>query len=367
MKKFLKEEAVLSAAVVLAVVSAFFVLPDSEYISYIDWHTLFLLFSLMGVMAGFRQAGFFAFLGGKLLGKVNSTCKMDIVLVMLPFVFSMIITNDVALITFVPFAITVLKMSKQEEDIVQIVVLQTIAANLGSMLTPMGNPQNLYLFSRSGAGLVEFMGVMLPYFILSAVCIFGFLLGKKSQRISNVNSDIPSVTLKDIYIYIIGFVICLGCVLKFIQPYAAALIIFVYLLIKDRNLLKKIDYSLLLTFIAFFIFIGNMGRMEAFRNVIQSLINGREMIWAVITSQVISNVPAALLLSGFTDNWRALAIGCNIGGLGTLIASMASLISYKLIAKECSKEKKRYFKSFTIYNIVILVILLVFHYSYTSF
>lgn len=354
---FIKREAVLCAAVLLAVVSAFFVPPSISYVSYIDWDTLALLFGLMAVMKGFQKAGLFTYLGNQLLKRTATTKSMMFVLVFLPFVCSMVITNDISLITFVPFGLIVLHMANQKHLAIRLVVLQTVAANLGSMLTPMGNPQNLYLYNKSGIGLGGMLGLMLPYVLVSALCIVLMIVFGKSARISQVSVDMNLRGPKYFIWYTVGFVICLLGLFDVVPPIAVAVVIAVFLLFRDRSLLARVDYSLLLTFIAFFIFIGNVGSIDTFKNFIASVLTDHVELVAILASQVISNVPAALLLSGFTDNWRELIVGCNIGGLGTLIASMASLISYKLIVKEYPEKSKKYFLWFTLCNILLLVIL----------
>lgn len=371
LKSFVKRETILSVAFVLAVLSSLIVPPSRQYLSYIDWNTLLLLFSLMAVMAGFQKLGIFRTVGNKLLSKTVKTRQLLLILVFLPFFFSMFITNDVALITFVPFAIIVLRLSEQEKLLVPLVVMQTIAANLGSMLTPMGNPQNLYLYAKSGMTLLTFLQLMLPYTIVSGLCLLSVIFIMKSEPLTGStltaaalsDTDMPTEnnfqTRLKLICFCIGFLLCLLCVAKVLTPIVPAVIIFLYLLFTDKALLKKVDYSLLETFLCFFIFIGNMGNIERFCTLLERIITGHECIVAVLASQIISNVPAALLLSGFTDEWSALIIGTNLGGLGTLIASMASLISYKQIAKEYPESKKEYFLCFTFANIIMLAILLV--------
>ena len=358
---FIKKETVLTVAFLLAVISAFLITPDREYIEYIDWNTLLLLYSLMAIMAGFQQLGVFSRIGSSLLSKINSTRQMLLILIFLPFFFSMLITNDVALITFVPFGIVVLRMAKQENLVVPLVVMQTIAANLGSMLTPMGNPQNLYLYAQSGMSPLDFILLMLPYTAVAALCLFIASFFIKSEHITELLSGDAENEHFDSRLcicYVAGFLICLLCVAKLLPPIVAAVVISVFLLIKNRSILKKIDHSLLGTFIFFFIFIGNMGRIESFCRFLNGILSGHEKIVAVLSSQIISNVPASLLLSGFSDNWRALIIGTNLGGLGTLIASMASLISYKQVAAEYPERKGRYLLLFTAANVVMLGVLL---------
>jgi len=360
LKHFIQKETVLSIAFLLAVISSLIITPDKAYFSYIDWNTLLLLFSLMAVMAGFQKLGIFRAIGSKLLSKTRNTRQLLLILTFLPFFFSMIITNDVALITFVPFAIIVLRLSCQEHLLVPLVVMQTLAANLGSMLTPMGNPQNLYLYAKSGIHLLTFLQLMLPYTVASGLCLLAviFIAKKRALNALELSTDTSFYAATPQLLCLgIGFVLCLLCVAKILPPIVAAAIILCYLVCTDRTLLKKIDYALLGTFICFFIFIGNMGRIEPFCALLERLLTGHERIVAILSSQVISNVPAALLLSGFTDKYEALIIGTNLGGLGTLIASMASLISYKQIAREYPERKGIYFVCFTLANIILLAIL----------
>ena len=336
---FITRETVLSVALLLAVVSMFVVHPDGEYLSYVDYRTLVLLFCLMAVMAGYRKSGVFGRLAETLLGKVSGSRLVASILILLCFFSSMIITNDVALITFVPFTITVLKMAKGQRYMVPIVVLQTIAANLGSMLTPIGNPQNLYLYSCADMGLPEFLWLMLPYTVVSLVLLLIALFWVKQEKMDVVLEESGEKQQ-------VLFALCIASVARWLPWQVLLVLIIVVLWLVDKSIFKQIDYSLLLTFVGFFIFIGNMGRIEVIREWIAQMVEGREVLTAILASQVISNVPAALLLSGFTKQWDLLVIGTNLGGLGTLIASMASLISFKYVAKEVPEKKKNYISSF---------------------
>lgn len=357
--KFIKKETVLVISIILALNSMLFVHPDKQYISYIDWHTLLLLFCLMAVMTGFKQLGLFQKIGAALLSHVGNTRQLFFVLVFLPFFFSMLITNDVALITFVPFAIIVLQMANETALLVPIVVMQTIAANLGSMLTPMGNPQNLYLYAQSGMSLSDFLLLTLPFTCIAFVCLsaYGFLFKKRSVCVLDL-SDEKELNAKPIILFSALFLLCLFSVADLLDVRIVSVIVLLVLLVYDRKLLSAIDYSLLGTFIGFFVFIGNMERLPDFQVFLSNIVSGREICVSVLSSQIISNVPTALLLSGFSSNWNALIIGTNIGGLGTLIASMASLISYKQIAREYPGERGRYLLTFTIANVVLLLLLL---------
>lgn len=327
----------------------------------------------MTVMAGLQKLGIFRRVARILLQHTHNVIALAEILVLLCFFFSMLITNDVALITFVPFTFTVLRLSGEEavrKLAVPVVVLQTIAANLGSMLTPIGNPQNLYLYGKIQMSPIAFIELMLPY---SAVSLFFLLIctavAAKHSGIA-VRDVAGALQAEDAgqetagwrrYLpafYLILFLLCLLTVAHMI-PYPVTLgIVVLGVGILDRTTIGKVDYSLLLTFVGFFIFIGNIGRMPAFCSFLQKIIEGREVMTAVAASQVISNVPAALLLSGFTENVEALIVGTNLGGLGTLIASMASLISYKQVASQIPGEKKRYFGWFTVANVGFLLPLL---------
>ena len=370
--EFVKKETVLTAAMVLAVLSAVMIPPDTEYIGYIDFRTLAILFCLMTVMAGLQKLGIFRRVARILLQHTHNVIALAEILVLLCFFFSMLITNDVALITFVPFTFTVLRLSGEDavrKLAVPVVVLQTIAANLGSMLTPIGNPQNLYLYGKIQMSPIAFIKLMLPYSAVSLLLLLiCTVVAAKHSDIAV--RDVAGALQEDAgqetagwrrhlsVFYLILFLLCLLTVAHVI-PYPVTLgIVVLGVGILDRTTIGKVDYSLLLTFVGFFIFIGNIGRMPAFCSFLQKIIEGREVVTAVAASQVISNVPAALLLSGFTENVKALIVGTNLGGLGTLIASMASLISYKQVASQIPGEKKRYFGWFTVVNVGFLLLLL---------
>ncbi|MBO5859127.1 MAG: citrate transporter, partial [Clostridia bacterium] len=327
--------------------------PSVDYLSYIDFRTLSLLFCLMAVMAGLGALGVFRVLAQKLLKGVGSVRTLSLVLSMLCFFSAMLITNDVALITFVPFTAEALKISGKKEKLIPIVVLETVAANLGSMLTPIGNPQNLYLFSAFKMSMGEFVSSVLPYTILSLVFVIVFALFTGNEKAESASVTEEKISVGKAVIYAVLFVLSLLTVLEVI-PYPITLAVTVAaVLISDRKTILKIDYSLLLTFVLLFIFIGNLGNIDPVSEFLKKIVVGNEVIAGVAASQVFSNVPAALLLSGFTDNAKALLVGVNLGGLGTLIASMASLISFKLAVKENIKAGK-YLIYFTVVNVIFL-------------
>lgn len=373
---FMKREAVLCAALLLAVVSACVIPPDQEYAEYIDLRTLAILFGLMSVMAGLQKIGVFRRIACGLLKRVGSPVSLVMVLMLLCFFSAMLITNDVALITFVPFTFTLLEMLGEEQRrrlVLPMVAMQTIAANLGSMLTPVGNPQNLYLYGASTMSIGSFVLLMLPYAAASLLLllIWGLILGKSCKGGWNngmekiegqETTDFRSKSvLVPLIVYLVLFLLCLLAVARMIPWQAVPVMVFLAVLPMDRKILAKVDYSLLLTFVGFFIFVGNVGRIPAFRFFLQEAVAGREVYAAIAASQVISNVPAALLLSGFTNAYEQLLIGVNLGGLGTLIASMASLISYKYVAKEESSRKGAYILIFTVSNLCFLAALVIFH------
>lgn len=373
---FMKREAVLCAALLLAVVSACVILPDQEYAEYIDLRTLAILFGLMSVMAGLQKIGVFRRIACGLLKRVGSPVSLVMVLMLLCFFSAMLITNDVALITFVPFTFTLLEMLGEEQRrrlALPMVAMQTIAANLGSMLTPVGNPQNLYLYGASTMSIGSFVLLMLPYAAASLLLllIWGLILGKSCKGGWNngmekiegqETTDFRSKSvLVPLIVYLVLFLLCLLAVARMIPWQAVPVMVLLAVLPMDRKILAKVDYSLLLTFVGFFIFVGNVGRIPAFRFFLQEAVAGREVYAAIAASQVISNVPAALLLSGFTNAYEQLLIGVNLGGLGTLIASMASLISYKYVAKEESSRKGAYILIFTVSNLCFLAALVIFH------
>lgn len=375
--RFIKKETVLSAALFLAAASSFFVKPSIQYLEYIDFNTLFLLFSLMCVMADYKSLGAFEKCSRFLLSKTSGTTGIILVLVLLPFFFSMLITNDVALITFVPLALAALKMSGLEHIILPTVVLQTLAANLGSMFLPTGNPQNLYLYAWSSIPLSSFIKTMLPYtgasFVLLTACSMVMAKRNRMQTLplqetssaqttpqkpeQNLEQNQVKVSKRRTARATICFILCILSVGKLLPQSLLCILVGLTYLFTSRKILKGIDYSLLMTFVGFFIFVGNIKNLESARTAIASLVTGNELLMAVYASQVISNVPAALLLSGFTENVRALLVGTNIGGLGTLIASMASLISFKQIARNYHDRRGPYFILFTIMNLAFLAIL----------
>jgi len=357
-KEFLKKETVLCIAATCAVLTMFWVPPDREYLSYIDFRVLCLLLCLMAVVAGFKQVGAFQWLTYQLLRRISSGRILSVTLVLLPFFTSMLVTNDVALLVFVPFTLALLTQLNCERSIIPILVLQTVAANLGSMATPVGNPQNLYLYAAFNLAAGEFFSVTIPLTAASLICLSAAavpVLPKVLPKQDLKDEKISSV--KELLVYAALFVVCLLTVFRVIPYQAATILVVCILAVIRRDLLREIDFMLLATFVCFFVVSENLGRIDGIRSFLQNLLGQSTLLTAVGASQVISNVPAAVLLSGFTDQWRDLLAGVNIGGLGTPIASLASLITLKLYLRWPGSNAMRFLGLFTVANVVGLCIL----------
>ena len=358
----IKKDPVLFISGILAVVSCFFVHPDMEYAGYVDFRVLAILFCMMLVVSELVLLGVFDKLTNKLLSKVHSSRMVSLILVWLAFFMGMILTNDVTLVTLVPFAIALMKSFDDRKTLTFTLILMTVATNLGSMQTPIGNPQNIFLFTHYQMEIGPFMLLLLPYslcsLILVTIAVFVLCKDMKIQHTDDKEEKkIPAVKVS---VCIVLFILSLLVVLRVIHFLIALGVLVVVMLIMDRKAFKGVDYTLLITFVFFFVFVGNMGRIEAVYNVISGIVEKSPALTAVVSSQVISNVPAALLLSAFTQNSEALVIGTNLGGLGTLIASMASLITYKFhAALPKAKDKSvSYIGAFTVVNVIFLAVLL---------
>ena len=360
-KEFIAKETVLCVAAVCAVVTMFLVPPDMEYLYYIDFRVLCLLLCLMAVVAGLKAIGTFQWMTYQLLRRIHNGRILSVTLVLLPFFCSMFVTNDVALIIFIPFTLMLLDQLDCRKRIIPVTVLQTIAANLGSMATPVGNPQNLYLYAFYNLGVSEFFSVTLPLTAVSLVLVTipaVFLLPGKLPEQKLGAAGVSST--RQLWAYLVLFMLCLLTVFRIVPYPATTAAAVISLFLMDRKLLKEIDYMLLLTFVCFFTVSENLGRMESVRSFLQQLLQWNTLLTSVGTSQVISNVPAAVVLSGFTDQWRQLLSGVNIGGLGTPIASLASLITIKFYMCHPDANVLRFLGFFTAANSLILALLLAF-------
>ena len=360
-KRFIRNEIVLCVAFVLAVISAFVIHPDKSYFAYIDYRTLSILLALMITMAGLQRIHVFRQIGELLVAKMSSIRGVALILIALCFFSAMFITNDVALLTFVPFSIVTLSISGRKDLYIIVIVLETIAANLGSMLTPLGNPQNLYLYSIAGMSLGAFIKLMLPYSVVALVMLVvtTVIRVKKAPVVLQEKSvyERKSRDKKMIGMYVFTFLVSILVVARVLDYRIGLLVVVVLTFIFDRRVLKKPDYSLLFTFIFLFIFIGNIKRIPELSEALSQLVMVNEVGVSIGLSQVISNVPAAILCSGFTDQIDKLIIGTNLGGLGTLIASMASLISFKQYSYIDGSDSKKYMIVFTAFNIIFLAVM----------
>lgn len=362
LKNLIKNETVFCVSFFLAVLSAFFVHPDAAYLTYPDYRTLALLFCLMIIVAGLQSLGIFSMLSQFLLKKVHGIRGLSLIMVLLCFFSSMVITNDVTLITFVPFTILIFRMGGQVRRVLKLIVLETIAANLGSMATPIGNPQNLYLYSVSDLTTAEFAWATLPYAGLSLLLLTAVIIAAKDEPLLEIVVTEPAESpkaglLRSAIPFFALLILCLLVVFRLL-PYQPVLIcVMAAVLLLKRKLYLSVDYFLLLTFLCFFVFIGNMKRIPEINALLVSAVQGRELLVGILASQIISNVPAAILLSGFSSDFSSLLTGVNLGGLGTLIASLASLISFKFFSREYPDRKGAFLKEFTIWNLVFLAVL----------
>lgn len=361
--KFLKAETVLCIAFLLALLSVFITPPSMAYFDYIDYSVIATLFCLMVTVQGFAKTGLFDFLSKKLTGRFASSRALSAALTLLCFFMAMLITNDVALLTFVP--LTLALFNGREKILIRCIILETAAANLGSMATPIGNPQNLFIYNNYSYSLGEFFAVMLPISIVSLVILMLSLLFIPNEKVAHGDNSAKFKPARNFFVYLVIFAVCISSVARFLDYRICLLITLIAVLIFDRKILAKPDYALLATFVCFFIFVGNISAVPAVSEFISGILDGREMLVSCLLSQVISNVPCAIMLSGFisAENANSLLIGVNIGGMGTLIASLASLISFKLYSRSENAKKGRFFAEFTVYNFAVLAVLMLTQYT----
>ncbi len=354
---FLKSNAVMVIAFVAALVTSLIVPPDHQYLGYFDFKTLTCLFSVLAVVCALRNIRFFYILAESVVRCCKNARLSVLALVYITFIGSMLIANDMALLTFLPLGYFVLSTTGKEKYMAFVFVMQNIAANLGGMLTPFGNPQNLYLYSRFHIPTGEFMWIMLLPFALSVLLVTAACLVFVKAEPMAVTGEPASLPKGKTALYLFLFVLSIAIVFEGIPYWIGLLVIPPVLLLVDKSALKAVDYPLLLTFVFFFIFAGNMARIDAVRQVLSFLLQKDTLLVSVLSCQCISNVPSAILLSQFTDNYRELLIGVNIGGTGTLIASLASLITYREYTKHDPQKSRYYLTIFSAFNFSFLAIL----------
>ena len=355
---FVKANAVLCIAVFCALITSIFVPVDKEYLGYFDYKTLTCLFCVLAVVCALKNIKFFTVLATQIVKVFKNTRSTVLALVYVTFIGSMFIANDMALLTFLPLGYIILTSTNKQKLMAFTFIMQNIAANLGGMLTPFGNPQNLYLYSKFNIPTGEFTLIMLPPFLLAVTLITICCLFIKKEELL-VETTLPRLPIPKTIIYILLFALSIIIVFRVI-PYQIGLIVIpLVLLFMDRKALKQVDYGLLFTFVAFFIFSGNMARIGAVKTLFAYLLDKSPLIVSVLSCQFISNVPSAILLSQFTTNYVPLLIGVNIGGCGTLISSLASLITFREYTTKNPEKTKSYILLFSLFNFGFLIILTV--------
>lgn len=356
--KFIKAQPVLVIAFILAVATMFIVPPDREYIGYCNRTVLIELFALMAAVAGLRSIGIFDTVTRVILQKTGTVRRLGAVMILICFFSAMLVTNDVALITFVPLTLLIYSNIKDDKSLILTIVLESAAANLGSMMTPVGNPQNLFLYDKYGLTAMTFVKTMLPVGALglAAVLLLTLFLPKdKCEAPKRSEAKLPVIKAA---VYTGVFVLCIAAVFRLVPDWVCLIAAIAAALICDVKLLLKIDYILLATFVCFFVFVGNIARIDAVSEFFSGILTGRELIVSALLSQVISNVPAAVMLAEFTDNGTQLLLGVDIGGFGTIIASMASLIAFQIYRGSERAQTGKYMGVFTLVNVTLLVLLL---------
>lgn len=354
---FVGKNTVLCIAFLAAVVTSVIVPPDSVYAGYFDWKTLTCQLCTLAVVCALKNVRFFTILAQKIVKTAKNTRLAILAIVYITFIGSMLIANDMALLTFLPLGYYALSSTHKEKYMAFCFIMQNIAANLGGMLTPFGNPQNLYLYTKFNIPNDEFVRIMLITFAVSiALVTLCCLFVKKEELIITERDEKPLPPLKTT-LYLVLFALTILIVFRVIWfPIGLAIIIPIIFVI-DRNALKKVDYALLLTFVCFFIFAGNMARIDAVQAFFSEMLNKNTLLVSTLCCQVISNVPSAILLSQFTENYPALLVGVNVGGVGTLIASLASLITFREYTKHFKGQTLKYIGLFSAFNFGFLIIL----------
>jgi Na+/H+ antiporter NhaD/arsenite permease-like protein len=355
--RIFKKNTVMFIALFAAVITSIFVPIDRKYLGYFDYKTLTCLFCVLAVVCALKNIRFFYMLARKIVQCFKNARMCILALVYITFIGSMLIANDMALLTFLPLGYFVLTSTGKQKYMAFTFIMQNIAANLGGMLTPFGNPQNLYLYTKYEIPTWEFMKIMAPPFVFSVLlitlCCILFIKAEPLQLDDEKISLPPARTI----LYVLLFALSIVIVFRAIPYWIGLIVIPAVLLIADKNALKMVDYPLLLTFVFFFIFAGNMARIEVVRNLFSFLLEKSTLLFSILSCQIISNVPSAILLSQFTDNYADLLVGVNIGGVGTLISSLASLITFREYLKHNPDKTGYYVKMFTLFNVGFLILL----------
>ncbi len=355
---FAKKNAVMLIAALAAVITSVIIPPDKKYIDYFDYKTLTCLFCVLAVVCALRNIRFFYTMAKAVIRKFKNAKMCILALVYITFIGSMLIANDMALLTFLPLGYFVLHTTGKEKYMAFTFIMQNIAANLGGMLTPFGNPQNLYLYSKFNIPDLEFIKIMLLPFVISIILITVCCLVFVKSEPLVIEEKAASLPIPRVIIYLLLFAFSILIVFRAIPYYYGLVIVPIAILILDRQALLQVDYGLLFTFVFFFIFSGNMARIDAVRDFFSFLLEKNTLVFSALSCQFISNVPSAILLSQFTDNYKDLLLGVNIGGAGTMIASLASLITFREYSKQDPKHTLRYILKFSAFNFAFLGILI---------
>ena len=356
---FAKSNAVMLIAALAAIITSFIIPPDKEYIDYFDFKTLTCLFCVLAVVCALRNIRFFYTLAKAIIRKFKNTRLCILALVYITFIGSMLIANDMALLTFLPLGYFVLHTTGKEKYMAFTFIMQNIAANLGGMITPFGNPQNLYLYSKFNIPDLEFISIMsIPFAVSISLITMCCLVFVKSEPLV-IEEKTATLPVARTVIYLVLFALSILIVFRFMPYYIGLIIIPIAILLLDKQALLQVDYGLLLTFVFFFIFSGNMARIEAVRDFFSFLLEKNTLVFSALSCQFISNVPSAILLSQFTNNYKELLLGVNIGGAGTMIASLASLITFREYSKQDPGHTLRYIIKFSAFNFAFLGMLII--------
>lgn len=355
---FAKKNIVMLIAALAAVVTSIIIPPDKKYIDYFDFKTLTCLFCVLAVVCALRNIRFFYTMAKAIIRKFKNAKMCILALVYITFIGSMLIANDMALLTFLPLGYFVLHTTGKEKYMAFTFIMQNIAANLGGMLTPFGNPQNLYLYSKFNIPDLEFIKIMLLPFVISIILITACCLAFVKSEPLIIEEKAATLPIPRVIIYLILFAFSILIVFRTVPYYYGLIIVPIAILVLDRQALLQVDYGLLFTFVFFFIFSGNMARIDAVRDFFSFLLEKNTLVFSALSCQFISNVPSAILLSQFTDNYKELLLGVNIGGAGTMIASLASLITFREYSKQDPGHTLRYILKFSAFNFAFLGILI---------
>ena len=359
MLRFIKKNAVLCIAMLAAAVTCFFVPPDAAYADYFDWKTLSCLFLTLLVVCALRNIKFFTIMARKLVLLSGSLRVLFLVLVTITFVGSLLIANDMALITFLPLGYFALSVTKQEKYMAYLFILQNISANLGGMLTPFGNPQNLYLYSYFNIPTGEFCAIMLPPFLLAITLLAICCCAVKNEKLHIDEAFSEKLNVRRAVLYIVLFLISILIVFRVVSVFVGMIVVPLVMLLTDPDALKDVDYGLLGTFFCFFIFSGNLARIDAVSAFFAGLLDWDTLLVSIASCQFISNVPTAILFSRFTQDYHSLLLGVNLGGAGTLIASLASLITFSEFRVLYPERTKEYLVLFAALNAAFLLVMTV--------